>query len=835
MRLESLACKGVLAFDDAVTVDLTALAPGSVVAVTGANGQGKTTLVETPIGATYRTMPFRDKPLVDYALGRESYLEAVWRVDTSTIRTRVNLDGVRRTTEAVVEVDGAAVTDGKVTTFDAEIARRFPPLAVVLASAFAAQNRRGSFVSLDRKGRKELFATLLGLDQFERWAGAARGAVATLEARRAVQQARHDAIAGLAGSDVEVSLRTRADALQVAVGDLEVRRATVTRARAVLAAERPGVVADAERHAQAEAQLAELAADLRANEAERTRLVQARRDLVEGTDREATKLGAGLRDTFARLVRRGRRAEQERDDVQAASAARCEAAKQDRTERIANNRALLAGAETLRAQAAEAGVLEGHLVTLRAARDAADQDVQVKDREARARAQTVQRLSDASGALARAEQDAALLASVPCGGTGPYAACSFLQRASVAAAQLSDLRADLDTYQEAAAQRDDAEQAVLAAQAARTVAARAVTADEQALAALNGATKQIAALDVAEAKIAEHERAIQEAADAHQRAFAETVIRFEQAINLLGGETWEARATYDVALDAARQHAQAEDARIDGALEGLARTHASLDHERDVAATIAADTALAAARLTHLDAEDAVHARAWAETEATRGRLEAEQAALEAAREAFLAHRTDLARLDRTLRALAQDLVEWQALARIFHRDGLPTLLIAAAGPEVAELTNDLASASFGDRFRVELVTQEAKVSGKGLKETFELRVWDGERGGERDLSDLSGGEQVIIDECLKAGLALYAKRHAQMPIETCWRDETCGALDEENRARYVPMLRRLQQLGGFSTLLFVTHDAEIAAQADAQIQVGGGTARLVLASEVTP
>jgi len=149
---------------------------------------------------------------------------------------------------------------------------------------------------------------------------------------------------------------------------------------------------------------------------------------------------------------------------------------------------------------------------------------------------------------------------------------------------------------------------------------------------------------------------------------------------------------------------------------------------------------------------------------------------------------------------------------------------IASNIPPLAEVLRPRLSA---------LGPQEAKVSGKGLKETFELKVWDGERGGDRDLSDLSGGEQVIIDECLKAALALYARRHAQIPIETCWRDETTGPLDDENRARYVPMLRRLQHLGGFHTLLFVTHDAEIAAQADAQIQVGGGTARLVLASEV--
>ena len=517
------------------------------------HNSGKTTLTETPIGATYRTMPFRDKPLVDYALGRESYLEAVWKVDTSTIRTRVNLDGVRRTTEAVVEVDGAAVTDGKVTTFDAEIERRFPPLRVVLASAFCAQNRRGSFINLSQKGRKELFGDLRGLGQFEEWAVRAKGQVTALEARRAVEQARHDEIAKLTGPDVEARLRARADALQVEVGALELRRATVTRAREALDDERPGVVADAERHAQAESELAELAADLRENEADRTRLVKARRDLVEATDREATKLGAGLQDTFARLVRRGRQAEQERDGAQTSAEARFKATEQDRKARIANNLALLAGAETLRAQAAEAERLEMVCTTLRATLRDADEHVLHAERTAGDRTKTAHRLSDAPGALKRARQDAALLASVPCGGTGPYAACSFLQRATDATTRLADLRADLDTYQEAVAQRDEAEQVYLAAKSARTAAARAAKDAEQRLAALNGVTKQLAALDVAEAKIAEHERAIQEAGDVHQRPHPEAAARFEQTITALGAEAAEARAAYDPATAATKR------------------------------------------------------------------------------------------------------------------------------------------------------------------------------------------------------------------------------------------------------------------------------------------
>ena len=56
-----------------------------------------------------------------------------------------------------------------------------------------------------------------------------------------------------------------------------------------------------------------------------------------------------------------------------------------------------------------------------------------------------------------------------------------------------------------------------------------------------------------------------------------------------------------------------------------------------------------------------------------------------------------------------------------------------------------------------------------------------------------------------------------------CWRDETTGALDGENVDRYIQMLRALQKLGGFSQVVFVTHSAEAAAQADVRLVVADG------------
>jgi exonuclease SbcC len=117
-----------------------------------------------------------------------------------------------------------------------------------------------------------------------------------------------------------------------------------------------------------------------------------------------------------------------------------------------------------------------------------------------------------------------------------------------------------------------------------------------------------------------------------------------------------------------------------------------------------------------------------------------------------------------------------------------------------------------------------ARADGKGLKEEFALRIFDNTHGGEpRDLSDLSGGERVVVEEALRAGILLFNNMRDQQPIRTCWRDETTGALNIDNVPRYVAMLRKMHTLGGFRHTLFVTHSEAAAELADAVIRVRDG------------
>ena len=255
-------------------------------------------------------------------------------------------------------------------------------------------------------------------------------------------------------------------------------------------------------------------------------------------------------------------------------------------------------------------------------------------------------------------------------------------------------------------------------------------------------------------------------------------------------------------------------------LEASSQAHQALTLAEQEADTLAP----AALRLKVLDEELGSARVAWTTNEATLAGLAVRKDQLTRERTALAAKRAELQSVLDRLRQVEDRLLCWNVFVKAFGRDGLPTLEIAAAGPTVSNLTNDLLTACFGPRFSVELVTQEERADKKGLKECFELRIFDNEHGGDsRDLADLSGGERVIVDEALRAALALYVNSRNVAPIRTCWRDETLGALDPDNATRYVAMLRRLLDLGGFHHILYVSHNLDAAALADTQIVVRDG------------
>jgi len=764
MRLERLSIGGVLRFTDPVTVDLASL-PAGLVAVVGVNGSGKTTLVEAPLAALFRAFPSRDaRPLVDYATTRDAFVEAVFTVDTDTYRARVNLDGTRRAADAVLvhtTADGTTTTlnDGKLSTYDEAVARVFPPRDLLLASAVAAQNRAGSFVTLDKRGRKDLFSRLLGLDRYEAMSTTARAAAARCEAvigALGVQQRLlvPDAAEGVRLA-IEAEAQRAADAAAIVARDL----AEVAEARPRLQADRDRLRDDASAHASARMRLVSLGSETAALLGRAQALRQASAAAETAANQEIHLLDANLTRQLA-----------------------------DLDARLAKNQALLDRADDVRAAAATVRALRVTVATL-------DSEI-TASQEAAARWQAQRsdldrQIQDAVHAhqdIERAQRAASRLAGV-------CDACTFVADAREAQASLPALQARAATMPAltAASEALDAERA--AGKAAHDALIARHRDVQRQLAAAEPDAQLLPRLEDAEARIADL------TADR-----AQAVAHTDGLRAAVAGRRAAALATLADDLRAVDAQIHALGEQVATAEAEATRTAAAADDLRAVTDGLAAMDA----RWQTLTAEEARLA-ATAEACASRLAVWREKAA-------------QLADVDRQLAAVSAEWREWTLLAKALGRDGLPVLEIDAAGPTVSAYTNDLLAVCFGPRFTADLITQTAKADGKGTKEVFELQVLDNLRGGDpRDLTDLSGGEQILVDEALKNALALFLNARRTGAVETMWRDETTGPLDPENALRYVDMLRRVREIGHVRHVLFVSHNPAAADLADVQLRLADG------------
>jgi len=214
--------------------------------------------------------------------------------------------------------------------------------------------------------------------------------------------------------------------------------------------------------------------------------------------------------------------------------------------------------------------------------------------------------------------------------------------------------------------------------------------------------------------------------------------------------------------------------------------------------------------------EDAREAREAAS--AATARLGAARARLTACEEAI----TRAEELKLELETAQAEVADWTRLAADLGRDGLQAAEIDAAGPELTELVNDLLHTCVGPRWTVSIETTRLSADGKRQLEGCDVRVIDTERGRDAEASTFSGGERVIIGEAVSLALSMLACRRAGLDGVTLVRDESGAALDPANARAYVAMLRRAAQLVGARNVLFVSHSPEVVELADARIALGG-------------
>jgi DNA repair protein SbcC/Rad50 len=168
---------------------------------------------------------------------------------------------------------------------------------------------------------------------------------------------------------------------------------------------------------------------------------------------------------------------------------------------------------------------------------------------------------------------------------------------------------------------------------------------------------------------------------------------------------------------------------------------------------------------------------------------------------------------------LQEEIAKWKLAEKGLGNDGCVALSIDDSGPEIAAICNSLLSDCFAGRFVVRLDTQSETKTGM-MKETFDVKVFDGHRGTEKTLGDMSGGEEILVNECLTRAVALYASQSSTTRCDTLFTDETDGALDPEAKRTFMQMKRAVLKQGGYGREFFITHTQELWEMADHKIMV---------------
>lgn len=781
---------------DELTIDLAKI-EGSLIAIEGSNGTGKTTLLDNL--SPFRLMPSRSS---SYSADAFSYFDQttgdalkklVWEHAGTVYESTIVLKNTGKTKKQEcylarrsesglhpVTLPDGTTSDGKTKSYDQCIEHILGTPEMFFTAAFSCQGRK-SLSDYTNGDIKALMSELLGLDSILDLGAKAREHVATLRPKLAALQERV----------------ATAPAIETALEAANKGIIENTQALGAEEAVRAALAADLKRHNQRLAEAQAAAADQAATERRRDTLVvqlgaiatraedalaQLKADSMQrGIDAKAAVLGA--QNDVTRLM----------GDISTTNT------------RIATAQVLVAGKPGAEAAAARLAAIAAELEAATAAQTAAEGDAH--------KAQAAKTAYDlASGDLrqigtegralvdtcAALTERAALTDDVPCKGTDLQGRCKLLAEAVTAKGALPDKQAALE------AKRAEREKLVAKIAAlpydpavADPTAAALVAANARVLALQNERTEVTAlaarmpAIEAAETALAHDQAAL--AALEQQWGEASTRVSEAQArLSALGAEVEERTAALTASYAKDRAAVQAEldalpptdTAGLQAAQQAVTEAEAGIERVDNNIATMRAEAGKLSERIASLEREHSALAE-------------------------------DIERM----RIAEDDLAQWTLLTKALGPDGIVALCIDDAGPTLTALANDLLTECYGPRFSVSIRTQRDTQSGV-TKEDFDIIVYDAESGTEKSLGDMSGGERIWINEAITRAIAIYMAEASGRTYGCLFSDESDGALDHEKKRQFVAVKRWLHKRGGYTREFFISHSPEVREAADAVIRM---------------
>lgn len=144
----------------------------------------------------------------------------------------------------------------------------------------------------------------------------------------------------------------------------------------------------------------------------------------------------------------------------------------------------------------------------------------------------------------------------------------------------------------------------------------------------------------------------------------------------------------------------------------------------------------------------------------------------------------------------------YSKIRRAFSKNGIPSLIIEQALPEIEERTNELLSRLTEGKMRISLETLKDKKTG-GTRETLEIIITD-EQGVPRPYETFSGGEAFRVNFALRIALAQMLAERSGVRIRTLSIDEGFGTQDDDGIQNLIEALQIIQE--DFDKIIVITH-----------------------------
>ena len=184
----------------------------------------------------------------------------------------------------------------------------------------------------------------------------------------------------------------------------------------------------------------------------------------------------------------------------------------------------------------------------------------------------------------------------------------------------------------------------------------------------------------------------------------------------------------------------------------------------------------------------------------------------------FDSSQKEYAALQDSLKKYDYEMQQYQLISTALGKDGIQALLIEDAIPEIEYEANRILAKLTDNQAQLSIESLRDLKSG-GTKETLEIKISDGI--GIRPYEMFSGGEAFRIDFALRIALSKILARKAGTPLQTLIIDEGFGSQDEEGLHAIIDALYAIQ--ADFEKIIIVSHIAHMRDQLPVQFLISKG------------